>query len=313
MTVSTVTQIATDVTKSVYIDDPASVHSAVHQILTRRYPGTSFAELETLFVDLARLYQGLFPGFHACETAYHNLHHVLDVTLATARLIDGYEASHRGAEKLGPDLALLAIIVAMFHDSGYIRRTADRKHKHGAEYTRIHVGRSARFMRDYLPTVGMQKQAGLAGKLVHFTGYEVSPERLSATTYHHSVVGALVGTADVLAQMADAQYLQKCYRNLYREFEIGGIARQRNPDGSIKVIYSSAQELLQKTPEFMQQIVRNRLQGYFNGRYRYAGVHFGGDNLYMKALLKNRQALRQIIRRAANSEIEFETALAKVA
>lgn len=304
---------ATDVTKSVYIDDPANVHGAVHHILTRRYPATSFAKLKILFSDLARLYRGEYPGFHACETAYHDLQHVLDVTLATARLLDGYEAAHSKEDQLGPDLALLAVIVAMFHDSGYIRRTADRKHKHGAEYTRVHVGRSARFMREYLPTVGMKKFASMAGTLVHFTGYEVSPDKLALTAYKHSVIGALVGTADVLAQMADAQYLQKCYKNLYNEFEIGGIARQQNSDGSTTVVYSSAHELLQKTPDFMQQIVNDRLDGCFDGRYRYAGVHFGGDNLYMKALLKNRQALRQIIRTAANSETDFALALAKVA
>lgn len=307
------TQNTTDVTKSVYIDDPANVHGAVHNILTQRYAASSFAKLEILFSDLARLYRGEYPGFHPCETAYHDLQHVLDVTLATARLLDGYEAAHTRDEQLGPEMALLAIIVAMFHDSGYIRRTADRKHKHGAEYTRVHVGRSARFMREYLPTVGLKKFATLASTLVHFTGYEVSPDKLALTAYKHSVIGALVGTADVLAQMADAQYLQKCYQNLYNEFEIGGIARQQNADGSTTVIYSSARELLQKTPDFMQQIVNDRLDGYFNGRYRYAGVHFGGDNLYMKALLKNRQALRQIIRQAANSELDFEQALAKVA
>ncbi len=304
---------ATDVTKSVYIDDPCNVHGAVYAILTCRYPGYSFTKLKILFRDLARLYRGEYPGFHACETAYHDLQHVLDVTLATARLLDGYEEAHPLEEQLGPELALLAVTIAMFHDSGYIRRTADRRHKHGAEYTRIHVARSGRFMRDYLPTVGMLKLAELASTLVHFTGYEVSPDKLSVSAHKHRVVGALVGTADVLAQMADAQYLQKCYLNLYNEFEIGGIARQQNADGSITVIYSSAQELLQKTPQFMQQIVNDRLDGYFDGRYRYAGVHFGGDNLYMKALLKNRQALRQIIRKAANSEADFEMALANVA
>ncbi len=304
---------ATDVTKSVYIDDPCNVHGAVYSILTRRYPRYSFAKLEILFNDLARLYRGEYPGFHACETAYHDLQHVLDVTLATARLLDGFESTHAREEQLGPELALLAVTIAMFHDSGYIRRTADRRHKHGAEYTRIHVARSGRFMRDYLPTVGLANFADLASRLVHFTGYEVSPDKLSVTSHKHSVVGALVGTADVLAQMADSQYLQKCYQNLYNEFEIGGIARQQNADGSVTVIYSSAQELLQKTPAFMQQIVNDRLDGYFDGRYRYASIHFGGDNLYMNALLKNRQALRQIIREAANSEADFEMALANVA
>ena len=32
-----------------------------------------------------------YPGYRACDTEYHNLQHTLDVTLAMARLMDGYE------------------------------------------------------------------------------------------------------------------------------------------------------------------------------------------------------------------------------
>ena len=45
------------------------------------------------FDDIVRLYRGENPGYATCDTAYHDLQHVLEVTLAMARLLDGYERS----------------------------------------------------------------------------------------------------------------------------------------------------------------------------------------------------------------------------
>ncbi len=285
-----------DVTNSVNVADPDSVLVAVKSIMESRYPWRPFRILDKLFADVASLYRGRFPGFHPCETEYHDLRHVLDVTLAFARLADGYEQEHHGEQQLGPELCLMGIIVALFHDSGYIRRVADNKHSHGAEYTKVHVSRSAQFMADYLPSIGLAHHVELATKVVHFTGYEVSPEHIALDDQRHHVIGALVGTADVIAQMADDAYLQKCYQNLYREFEIAGVTRCLNDDGSVNVIYDSPEELLRKTPHFMRTIVQDRLDGFFAGRYRHVEAHFDGDNPYMDALHANRRRLEDLLR-----------------
>lgn len=284
-----------DVTNSVNVANPESVLGAVKGIMEARYPGRPFKVLDRLFADLARLYRGKYPGYHPCETDYHDLQHVLDVTLAFARLADGYEQEHKAEQMLGAELSLLGIIVALFHDSGYIRRVADRTHSHGAEYTKVHVTRSAQFMAEYLPSIGLGHHADLATRIVHFTGYELSPEHITLHDHRHHVVGALVGTADVIAQMADDAYLKKCYQNLYNEFEIAGVTQCVNAQGEIEVIYSSAEELLRKTPHFMQSIVEHRLDGFFAGRYRYVEAHFDGENPYMKALHANRRRLEQLL------------------
>lgn len=264
--------------------------------MERRYPKRPFKILDRLFADVAHLYRGSYPGFHPCETEYHDLQHVLDVTLAFTRLADGYEEEHNGEQRLGPELYLMGVIASLFHDSGYIRRTADKIHQHGAEYTKVHVSRSAQFMAEYLPTIGLGHHAELATKIVHFTGYELSPESISLQDHRHHVVGALVGTADVIAQMADQEYLQKCYQNLYREFEIAGVTNCIDDKGRVHVIYSSPEDLLQKTPHFMRSIVEDRLEGHFAGRYRYVESHFDGDNPYMNALNANRLRLEKLLK-----------------
>lgn len=286
--------VTPDVTNSINVSDPKQVHEAVRDILTSCFPTQKFSGLDAIFRDVARLYRGEFPGFRACETSYHDLQHILDVTLATARLVDGYE-KEQPQQSLGHELALLAVIVALFHDSGYIRRLSDSRRQHGAEYTRTHVSRSAQFMKDYLPTVGLGRFVDLAAKLVHFTGYELAPDEISLSDPRHVVVGALVGTGDVIAQLADREYIKKCCY-LYEEFKIGGIDKIVDDQGNAQVIYGSADELLLKTPHFMRAIVSDRLEGLFSSYYHLAAVHFGGDNLYMQALSENLRCLDKLIK-----------------
>ena len=90
-----------------------------------------------------------------------------------ARLLAGYDRSHTPEQRLGGDRALLGLVVALFHDAGYIRQTDDTVHRNGAEFTRTHVGRSAHFLARYLPTIGMADWVPVATQIVHFTGYEV--------------------------------------------------------------------------------------------------------------------------------------------
>jgi len=285
-----------DITGTIDVGDPEAVGEAVAAIFYRRYPGQDFAIIAKLYNDFGVLYRGELPGFLACDTSYHDMQHVLDVSLAMARLLDGYEIDHAPECQLGPELALMGLVVALFHDSGYIRR-AHENVVHGAEYTKIHVSRSAQFMAEYLPTVGLASMVHSAGKLVHFTGYEYNLEQIELPSVKHRVVGALVGTADVIAQMADPAYLEKCRDRLYPEFELGGIARRQLDDGSEQIIYESAEDLLIKTPQFMQTTITGRLEGQFDGLYHHIAAHFGGDNPYMNALEANCRHLEELLKK----------------
>lgn len=284
-----------DVTGEVDIRDPDAVCSAVLSIFRRRYEGSDFSPITQLFIDFARLYRGEYPGFFACDTQYHDMQHVLDVTLATARLIDGFDASQTHSERLGPELAMIGVAVALFHDSGYIRRKGDTRHQFGAEYTKTHVSRSSRFLSEYLPITELDWTAAIAAQLVHFTGYEVNPTTIELSDAKQRQLGALIGSADVMAQMADRAYLEKCRDRLFGEFELGGLTREYDESGVERVRYASPTDLLRQTPEFIQRTLNYRLDTLFGGVHNYFCMHFGGPNLYLEAIERNRALLEELL------------------
>ncbi len=284
-----------DVSNTVDVTDPAAVSSAVQAILRERFVHYDFSLIDVLVADFSRLYGGTFPGFRACELPYHDSQHVLDVTLAMARLLDGHEAAPGKEGPLGPDLALAGIAAALFHDSGYIRRIRDNRNKNGAAYTRIHVKRGARFLADYLPGVGLQDLVGVCTRIIHFTGYQTDPRNLPVANEQERCLGALLGTADLIAQMADVEYVRKCRDHLYEEFEIGGIAGERGDGLEDGTVIRSAEHLLETTPEFIRKTIEVRLDGQFAGAHQYAARFFGGSHLYMDAILDNCHRLQALL------------------
>jgi len=284
-----------DVSNSVDVSDPVAVTGAVRSILENRYPGFDFSLIDVLVGDFNRLYEGRFPGFRACDIKYHDAQHVLDVTLAMARLLDGHDRSHTHSDQLGPELALAGIATALFHDSGYIRRTRDSRNKNGAAYTRVHVSRGARFIADYLPQVGLQHMVGVCTRIVHFTGYEIDPQRLLVAGEREHRLGSLLGTADLIAQMADVDYVRKCREHLYEEFEAGGMAGEYGDFTHTGTIYRSPEHLLQSTPNFIRTAIEVRLDGHFDSVHRFAAEHFDGCHLYMDAIQHNCDSLEAIL------------------
>jgi hypothetical protein len=285
-----------DVTNTVQVSSPAAVRNAVHQIFTRTFPGASFDKLWLAFYDFERLFSGRFPGYLGCDTTYHDMQHSLDMTLALARLVAGYEKSAEPADKLGARRALMAVITSLFHDAGYIRHK-DRDHdfSNGAEFTLQHVSRSADFLRRYLPELGMSQDVGVASMIVHFTGYEIDLDTIELEDPRDIICGHLIGTADMIAQMADRCYLEKCRDRLYKEFVVGGVAVENAKPGEYMVRYQSGQDLLEQTPGFYQQVMRERLNNKFNKVYRYAEVLYDGHNPYIEAITNNIKHLVKII------------------
>jgi hypothetical protein len=273
-----------DVTNQVDTTDPQQVSYEIGKVYEAIYRRELPANVLRAFADAGRLYRGDFPGYRACETEYHDIQHVLEVTLAMARLMDGcVRASNTTV--LTDKLFQLGTLTALFHDIGYLRTTDDKEKSHGAEYTRTHVGRGAEFMSWYLPNIGLEDLAEPASKIVHFTGYEVPTAQIDVAPQYR-IIGNLLGSADILAQMADRCYLEKCHERLYPEFVLGGIARQRDEKGEEKVIFASAADLIFKTPGFFQG-AHKRLEKDLDGAYRFIGRHFEGENLYYEAARRN--------------------------
>ena len=110
-----------DVTGTVHLADPKAVETAVLDLLTHRFTAVDVALISRAFQTFSALFAGLLPGFKGCDTWYHDAQHSLDATLAFARLLDGYEQSVPPAEQLGTERAMLGVIIALFHDAGYVR------------------------------------------------------------------------------------------------------------------------------------------------------------------------------------------------
>jgi hypothetical protein len=152
--------------------------------------------------------------------------------------------------------------------------------------TLTHVSRGAHFLQHYLPKIGMGHVADIAAELIHFTGYEVAVANISMPSPVHRLLGTMLGSADIIAQMADRCYLEKCRDRLYPEFVLGGLATKRTPEGDPQVIYASGLDLVKKTPDFFQ-VARRRLDVDLEASHNFANKHFGGQNLYLDEVEKN--------------------------
>lgn len=282
-----------DVTDRVCISNPAAVRDAVAAIFRGRYPGIELQALDHAFATFGELYAGWLPGYFGCDTWYHDAQHSLDCALAMARLLDGHDRSVAEHRRLGPRRAVLGVVIALFHDAGYIRHAGDAA-SNGAEFTLTHVKRSGEFLKHYLPQIGYAAEAGLASRVVHFTGYEIALDRIDVSHPLDRMLGFLLGTADVLAQTADRCYLEKCRDYLYREFEFCGLAGEQR-EGTVAPVYHSVDELLKRTPEYNQKLWQERLDGYFGGAHHYLEAHFGGRNPYRESVLANLQRIGAMI------------------
>jgi len=120
--------------------------------------------------------------------------------------------------------------------------------------------------------------------MLHFTGYERRAEAIRIGTGLPRRMGELLGTADIIAQMSDRCYLEKCRDRLYPEFVLGARAA---PSGSQRLpTFASGAELVSKTPAFYDGAM-NRLDTTLGRAYEYAARHLGGTNHYLSGMRKN--------------------------
>jgi hypothetical protein len=284
-----------DITNTVRVSSPGDVLRAVEQLLVSEWPELPLEPIERAVGDFDLLTSGRMPGYAGVDTVYHDRQHTLDVTLAMTRLLVANERQATAVEKLTAARACLGVVLALFHDVGYLRRPHDDVQRNGAEFTRTHVSRGARFLREYLPGLGMGQWAEVAAEVIHFTGYERPFSQILTHDARDMRLGHLLGTADMIAQLADRCYLEKCRDRLYPEFVLGGVALSTS-NGAPQVKYASGLDLLRQTPEFVAHTRRARLDGEFHGAYHCLELLFDGQNPYMESIDRNMEFLDQVLR-----------------
>jgi hypothetical protein len=238
--------------------NPQKVLEEVEKIVHLMYPALSFNPVEAVFHDVIKLFGGEYPGYRACNTCYHNLKHTTDCLLAMARIIHG--GFVQGLVMAERDV-VLGLIAALLHDTGYIQ-TEDDDAGTGAKYTLVHVERSIDFMKAYFAQHGYASEDFLfCSKCLKCTGLEVVIGELAFLSRNQETLGQMLGTADMLGQMADRTYLERL-PFLYHEFKEGGVPG-----------FADERDLLQKTLAFWE-VTQRRLAGEFGGVYRFMRDHF---------------------------------------
>ena len=253
---------------------------------TPRGVGAPTDAIERAFEDIGQLYAGEHPDYLPCDTEYHGIQHVLDVTLAMARLMDGYERSRNSLPPLPAACFSLGVVTALFHDFGYLRRRGDKRHRYGSEYTLTHVTRGSKHLHHYLPRIGLKRYASAGATIVHYTDHERRAETIPLSNALLRRVGHMLDTADIIAQMADRCYLEKCRGRLYPEFVLGGLAKRKLRGGRTQILFTSGNDLVRKTPGFYMNAAK-RLDLQLARAYEYAEHHFNGQNLYLEEIQKN--------------------------
>lgn len=277
-----------DPTESVDLQDPAAVLAAIDAVLRPRY-GADYGVplLERAIDDLAKAFRGDYPGLLRCDTHYHDLRHALDSGLAMARLIDGSAIARASAvvEEIDAEHALLGVLLALFHDIGLLRRD-DEAHLQGAQLTPIHEARGTEFMRDYL---GRTPLAHLAEKsqliMVTRLVWHMPPDLPALDR----VIASMLGSADIMSQLADRAYLEKCRDFLFIEFSAIGLA------GAPGLPYPDPKTLLEKTPAFYTDFLRNRIHEEYDNADRFMAFHFGGKCPYANAIDRNIAHLSDVL------------------
>lgn len=266
-----------DPTGEVDLEDTAAVERAIRDILDRSYGGSyDAALLSRAIADLIRAYRGDYPGLLRCDTLYHDLRHALETGLTTARLLDGY-AKARGTEALDPidgEHALLAVLLALFHDVGLLRRE-NEAHIWGPVLIPIHEERGVEFMQGYLPGTSLAPLTAWARLIMPTKLTFHMPDEWTPAERR---LAGMVASADLLSQCADRCYLEKCRDFLFEEFAAFGLAGK--PDSP----YPDRETLLEKTPAFFSGLFRQRLDEEFGGIHRLLLAHTGAGNPWMEAI-----------------------------
>ena len=272
--------------------DTTAVASFVAHKFQQMHPGADVAWLRSLFRNIQDLFGGQRPDYAAIDLRYHDLEHTFQATVCLTLLIEGRHCA-RAEPRLGPRDLELALSAVLLHDTGYLKLRSDHGGT-GAKYTYCHVLRSCAFAAAYLPTVGANDQeVELVLSAINCTGPAKDISHVHFRDPLARVIGGALGTADYLGQMSAPDYPDEL-DHLFCEFE--------EADEFVHVpmsrrVFKSASDLIERTPAFWRNFVRQKLETDFQAMYRFlADPYPDGRNAYLESVEKN---IAEITRRIA--------------
>ncbi|MGA8657608.1 MAG: hypothetical protein WB586_15800, partial [Chthoniobacterales bacterium] len=238
-----------------------------------------------------RLFHGRIEGYQACDSAFHDFDHTLQATIAVLDLLEAHKEKEPIATLIERDWEI-ALAAVLLHDSGYLKKSGDCEGS-GAKYSTIHVGRSCFLAWDLLPQFGFQpgelRQIQYA---ICATSTAAEMARIGFRDQREWLIGALVGTGDMLGQMAADDYPERL-AGLYLEFrEASNFSRfQKAGFGA----YQNLLDLLEGTEKFFSGYVIGMLEEEWRGVYSLL-TDRNGHNQYLERIRANIKRVNSIAR-----------------
>ena len=266
------------------IRSTSETFAEIKKILLLIDPSFDSLLIENVYNDIIRLFNGNYPGYRASNTKYHDLEHTCAVTLATARLMHGIHVQN---QTFSSRVIQLGLIGALFHDTGLIQ-TVEENDGTGAQYTIGHEDRSIALMEKYLSDKGFSAEDILdCSHIIRCTKLSLPLNEIPFRSEETKTMGKVLGSADLIAQMADRNYLKKLPL-LFLEFKEAGMAGFETP-----------LELFENTEEFYHSVARTRLAEELGNVSAAARYHFknrwGTDrDLYAESIKNNIKNMREI-------------------
>ncbi len=253
-------------------------------------PSIDLKLIREIHNDLTSFFSGSSPHFQKNTLPYHNLRHSQMVVLASARLFHGL---HCNNVHISSDTFFKGILAACFHDTGMLLLESDPTHS-GMKHIANHEARSILFLSKYAAHKGFGEDISRdCATIINYTDLESDPATFDFHPHDIQLAGQVIGSADILAQMADRYYLE-CLPYLFNEQETGGINK-----------HSSALELMEHTAVFYHNVVLKRLTNTFYNTSQAMQTHFRerynvDRNLYIENIDKNIIYLKKIILKCSN-------------
>ncbi|MGP8199653.1 MAG: hypothetical protein ACLQU4_09150 [Limisphaerales bacterium] len=270
--------------------EPLQVAAEVQEAYLEMFPQGDREFIPMIFQWAGSWFGGKYRDYQAIDAHYHDLEHTLQGILCMARLLRARHA--QGQEpKLTQRMFELGMLAILLHDTGYLKKHGDNEGT-GAKYTLTHVDRSIEFAGELMLAKDFLMEEVLAVQnMIRCTGVNVKLDAIRFQNELERIVGFSLGTADLLGQMAARDYVDKL-PILYLEF---AEAASYNA-GKMKAggFFSSADDLMQKTPLFWEKYVQNKINREFLGLYRFLDDPYpDGPNPYMQQIEANIARLRR--------------------
>jgi hypothetical protein len=270
--------------------DPAAVENEAQAAYLSMFPQGDPKFVPQALAWFKECFNGSYKDYQAIDARYHDLEHTLQGTLCMARLLHGRHLAH-GQPTVTQSAFQLGLLAILLHDTGYLRKRGDIGGT-GAKYTLTHVTRSVQFAEEFLEEKGLPvKDIRSVQNMIRCTGVNVDLSRIPFQNELEQTVGFALGTADLLGQMAAVDYVEKL-PTLFAEFDES--ARFYEGKMALTEGFSSATDLMQKTPDFWKNYVVPKINNEFWGLYRFLNQPYpSGPNSYLQRVEANIAKVQQ--------------------